>query len=148
MPEKTLLLVEDSPDDEDFIVHALRKERVPADVVVTRDGLEALEYLTKESNPLPCVAILDLKMPKIDGLELLRRLRALPRTRRLPIVIFTSSSEESDILRSYDLGACSYVRKPIDFDQFSLTVRRLGHYWVELNEPAARVEATARVPTT
>jgi CheY-like chemotaxis protein len=141
MARKTILLVEDNPDDEALTLRALRKNNVANDVVVARDGTEALHYLLPSggdaggvASVLPTVVLLDLKLPKVDGLEVLRRLRASPRTRSLPVVVLTSSSEEGDIVESYNLGAHSYVRKPVDFNQFAEAVRQLGLYWLVLNE--------------
>jgi two-component system, response regulator len=142
MSDKVILLVEDNPDDEMLTIRALKKNNVFNEVVVARDGVEALDYLFgtgihagRDPNNPPALILLDLKLPKIDGLEVLRRLRADPRTRRLPIVILTSSKEEQDLFKSYDLGANSYIRKPVDFDQFVEAVRQLGLYWLVLNEP-------------
>ena len=142
MPETSILLVEDNPDDEALTLRAFRKNNVTNDVVVARDGAEALDYLfgtgayaNRDTRTLPQVVILDLKLPKIDGLEVLRRLRAAPHTKLLPVVILTSSDEERDRLEGYDLGANSYVRKPVDFAEFLDAVRQLGLYWVLLNEP-------------
>lgn len=141
MEGKTLLLVEDNPDDEDLTLRALRKYNVVNEFVVARDGQEALDYLFGEGryadrNPedLPQVILLDLKLPRVDGLEVLERLRANPLTRHVPVVILTSSSEEQDVIRSYDLGANSYVRKPVDFAEFLEAARQLGLYWLVLNE--------------
>ena len=137
---KTILLVEDDPDDEALAVRALKQHRLTNDIVVVRDGVEALDYLfctgpyaTRDPEP-PFVVLLDLKLPKLDGLEVLRRLRSDDRTRFVPVVVLTSSDEEQDIMRGYSLGANSYVRKPIDFAQFSEAVRQLGLYWLLLNE--------------
>src|SRR3989442_1183484 len=132
---KTILLVEDDPDDEALAVRALKQHRLTNDIVVVRDGVEVLDYLfctgpyaTRDPEP-PFVVLLDLKLPKLDGLEVLRRLRSDDRTRFVPVVVLTSSDEEQDIMRGYSLGANSYVRKPIDFAQFSEAVRqpRLHH---------------------
>ncbi len=138
--EKTILLVEDDPDDEALAVRALKQYRITNDIVVVRDGVEALEYrfctgtyATRDPKP-PFVVLLDLKLPKLDGLEVLRRLRADDRARFVPVVLLTSSDEEQDMVRGYSLGANSYVRKPIDFAQFSEAVRQLGLYWLLLNE--------------
>ena len=138
--DKTILLVEDEADDETLAVRALTHHRITNDIAVVRDGAEALEYLfctgmyaEREPRP-PAVVLLDLKLPKVDGLEVLRRLRADDRTRFLPVVILTSSDEEQDVMRSYSLGVNSYVRKPVDFAQFSEAVRQLGLYWLLLNE--------------
>jgi two-component system response regulator len=147
MASEAILLVEDNPDDEALTLRAFRKNNITNDVVVARDGAEALDYLFgtgayESSGPAapPQLVILDLKLPKIDGLEVLRRLRAAPQTKLLPVVILTSSNEERDRLESYGLGANSYVRKPVDFAQFVDAVRQLGLYWLLLNErpPALR----------
>jgi two-component system response regulator len=142
MDDKIILLVEDNADDEKLTLRALKKNNIGNDVVVARDGLEALDYLFgtgphagRSANALPQVVLLDLKIPKLDGLEVLRRLRADPRTRLLPVVILTSSNEEQDRFSSDGLGANSYVRKPVDFNQFSEATRQLGLYWLVLNEP-------------
>ena len=135
---KTILLVEDNPDDEALTLRALRNNNILNEVSVARDGQEALDYFFGEgasANPMPTVVLLDLKLPKIDGLEVLRRIRADPRTRLQPIVILTSSKEEQDIITGYGLGANSYIRKPVDFAQFMEVVRQLGLYWLVLNEP-------------
>jgi CheY-like chemotaxis protein len=137
----SILLVEDNPDDEALTLRAFRKNNVTNEVVVARDGAEALDYLfgtgsyaDRDVTVLPQVVILDLKLPKIDGLEVLRRLRAAPQTKLLPVVILTSSNEERDRLQGYGLGANSYVRKPVDFAEFVDAVRQLGLYWLLLNE--------------
>ena len=142
MNERSILLVEDNPDDEALTVRALHKNNIKNEVIVVRDGAEALEYLLgdathprRDDEQLPQLILLDLKLPKVDGLEVLRRLRADRRTKLLPVVILTSSNEEQDRLKSYDLGANSYVRKPVDFNQFVEAVRHLGLYWLILNEP-------------
>jgi two-component system response regulator len=137
---KSILLVEDNPDDEELTVVALKKSHIANEVVVARDGEEALDYLFatgphEGSTFIPAVILLDLKLPKIDGLEVLRRLRAHERTRRIPVVILTSSKEQEDVVEGYSLGANSYVRKPVDFDQFLEASRQLGLYWLVLNEP-------------
>lgn len=139
-------LVEDNPDDEALTLRALKKNNILNQVVVARDGAEALDYLFgagkysgRDPNLLPHVVLLDLKLPKVDGLEVLRQLRASERTKLLPVVILTSSNEEQDRYRGYDLGANSYVRKPVDFTKFIEAVRQLGLYWLVLNErPPAR----------
>jgi two-component system response regulator len=145
---KIILLVEDNPDDEALTLRALRKNNLRNDIVVARDGIQALEFLfcegshaARDPNVMPQVILLDLKLPKLDGLEVLSRIRANPRTRPLPVVILTSSIEDQDRLASYDLGANSYVRKPVDFTQFSEAARQLGLYWLVLNEgpPLGRV---------
>jgi two-component system response regulator len=142
MENKVLLLVEDNPDDEALTVRALKKNKIVNEIVVTRDGIEAWEYLLGEGTyagrdvtVMPQVILLDLKLPKLDGLGLLRRLRAEKRTKRVPVVILTSSNEEEDRINGYDLGANSYVRKPVDFDQFVLAASQLGLYWLVLNVP-------------
>jgi CheY-like chemotaxis protein len=141
MVNKTIMLVEDNPDDEALTLRALRKNHVQNDVVVARDGREALEYLFgtgayAERGPRlkPVVILLDLKLPLIDGLEVLRRLRADERTQFIPVVVLTSSKEEQDLISSYSFGCNSYIRKPVDFLQFVEAVRQLGLYWLVLNE--------------
>jgi two-component system response regulator len=141
--DKTILLVEDNPDDEALTLRALKRNNIFNEVVVARDGAEALEFFFGEGRSeggnagrLPEVVLLDLKLPKIDGLEVLRRIRSDSRTRRVPIVILTSSNEERDIINGYDLGANSYIRKPVDFNQFMEAVRQLGLYWLVLNVAA------------
>jgi len=141
MFKKTILLVEDNADDEELTIRALKKNNVTNDLVVARDGVEALDfifgtgaYAGRDPTVLPGLVLLDLKLPKIDGLEVLRRIRADERTRRVPVTVLTSSKEEQDVIRSYDLGANSYIRKPVDFTQFTEAVRQLGMYWLMLNE--------------
>ncbi len=141
MEQKIILLVEDNPDDEALTLRALKKNNILNEVVVAHDGAEALDYLFAEGahaerDPgiMPEVVLLDLKLPKIGGLEVLKRLRADERTRLLPVVVLTSSNQEQDIITSYDLGANSYIRKPVDFNQFIEAVRQLGLYWLVLNE--------------
>lgn len=141
MAEQTILLVEDNPDDEALTLRALRKNNIKNEVVVAHDGAEALDYLfgvgayaDRDLSMMPQVVLLDLKLPKISGLELLQRMREDPRTRRLPVVILTSSNEEKDLIDSYNLGANSYIRKPVDFHEFIEAVRQLGLYWLVLNE--------------
>ena len=141
MDTKTILLVEDNADDEALTIRALKKNNIMNEVVVAHDGAEALEYLFgtgkhagRNTSLMPEVILLDLKLPKIDGLEVLRRLRSDERTELLPVVVLTSSKEERDMIESYRLGANSYVRKPVDFAQFSEAVRQLGLYWLILNE--------------
>jgi len=142
MSDKTILLVEDNPDDEALTLRALRKNNIFNQVTVARDGAEALDYLFctgayagRDASQQPAVILLDLKLPKIDGLEVLRRLRADERTLLLPVVILTSSREEQDIINGCRRGANSYIRKPVDFAQFTEAVRQLGLYWLVLNEP-------------
>jgi two-component system response regulator len=141
-PERTILLVEDNPKDEELTLRALRKNNISNSVIVVRDGAEALDYLFvrgayagRDPNALPQLVLLDLKLPKVDGLEVLRQLRAHESTRLLPVVILTTSNDEKDRLAGYRNGANSYVRKPIDFTEFMEAVRQLGLYWLILNEP-------------
>jgi len=141
MTDKMILLVEDNRDDEALTLRALRKNRITNEVVVVRDGAEALEYLFgtgryqgRDTTATPDLILLDLKLPKVDGLEVLRRLRADEGTRALPVVILTSSTEEQDVLKGYGLGANSYIRKPVDFDEFMEAARQLGVYWLLLNQ--------------
>ena len=141
MAKKMILLVEDNPDDEALTLRALNKNRVANDIVVVRDGVEALDYLFASGSyagrdpfELPQVILLDLKLPKVDGLEVLRRIRSDPRTHMLPVVILTSSREEQDLIQAYSNGANSYVRKPVDFNQFVEAIGQLGLYWLVLNE--------------
>ncbi len=143
MQEKPILLVEDNPDDEALTLRALQKNNIRNEVIIVRDGEQALHYLFGEGayagrdvTQMPQVVLLDLKLPKISGLEVLRRLRATERTRFLPVVILTTSNEDQDRLQGYSLGANSYVRKPVEFDKFIEAVRQLGLYWLILNEPA------------
>lgn len=141
MPSNVILLVEDNDDDAELALRAFRKSKIKNEILRVRDGVEALEFLKSEgayaNRPpgLPEVVLLDLNMPRMDGLELLRRLRADPATKTMPVVILTSSSEDQDVLRSYDLGANSYVRKPVNFEQFVEAARHLGLYWLVLNQP-------------
>lgn len=142
MEEKLILLIEDNPDDQALTLRALRKNNIRNRVVIRQDGVEALDFLFCEGadagrNPhdMPQVILLDLKLPRIDGLDVLRRIRADERTRLLPVVILTSSKEEQDMIKGYGYGANSYVRKPIDFNQFVEAVNQLGLYWLVLNEP-------------
>jgi CheY-like chemotaxis protein len=139
---KVILLVEDNPDDEALAIRALKRHHIGNDIVVAHDGVEALDYLfctgmyaERDINNKPSVVLLDLKLPRIDGLEVLRRVRADPRTKFLPIVVLTTSSEEGDLLNSYSLGCNSYICKPVDFVQFSEAIRQLGMYWLLMNEP-------------
>jgi len=136
------LLVEDSPDDAELTIRAFEKSRLVNEVVLVRDGQEALDYLFgtgahagRDLSIMPELVLLDLKLPKLGGLEVLRRMRQDPRTRRQPVVVLTSSNEERDIISSYDLGANSFVRKPVDFEQFLEAARQLGLYWLILNSP-------------
>jgi CheY-like chemotaxis protein len=134
--EKVILLVEDNPDDEALTVRAFSRSNIANRIEVARDGAEALEYLVGDApRPLPTLVLLDLKLPKVDGLEVLRRIRGTERTRALPVVILTSSREEQDLVESYRLGVNSYVRKPVDFNHFVQAVQTLGLYWLVINEP-------------
>lgn len=140
MQRKLILLVEDNPRDEALTLRALKKNNIVNHIEIARDGVEAIDYLsgtddTGAEKPLPQLVLLDLKLPKVDGLEVLKKIRGHDRTKKLPVVVFTSSSEEEDILRSYDLGANSYIRKPVDFEQFIEATKQLGLYWLVLNEP-------------
>lgn len=141
MANKSILLVEDNLDDVDLTLHALKKNNIRNEIVVAYDGAEALDYLFgtgkysgRDLTSMPTIILLDLKLPKVDGLEVLRRLRANELTKFLPVVILTSSKEEQDILKGYSLGVNSYVRKPVDFNQFAEAVSHLGLYWLLLNE--------------
>ena len=145
MQDKMILLVEDNQDDEALTLRVLKKNNIGNNVFVVRDGAEALDFLfctgaysDRDPREMPQMILLDLKLPKIDGLEVLRRLRADERTRKLPIVILTSSNEEQDLIEGYKNGANSYVRKPVDFEQFVDAVRQLGLYWLVLNEAPPR----------
>jgi len=142
MPEKMILLVEDNPDDEALTMRALKASKLANEIVITRDGNEALEFMFgtgkyegRDLSHMPAVVLLDLKLPKVSGLEVLERLRADPRTKITPVVVLTSSSEDEDMLRSYQLGANSYVRKPVVFGKFADAVSQLGLYWMLLNQP-------------
>lgn len=142
MNSRIILMVEDNPSDVKLTRRALDQSRITNQLIVAEDGVEALDYLFatgassgRDVADLPSLVLLDLKLPKLDGLEVLRRIRADVRTRRLPVVVLTSSQAEQDIIASYDLGANSYIRKPVDFNQFAEAVRHLGLYWLVLNEP-------------
>jgi two-component system, response regulator len=147
MRDKTILLVEDNEDDVELTLRAFEKSKVASEIVVVRDGEAALEHLAVGGRgapgvaALPALVLLDLKLPKIDGLGVLRALRADERTRLLPVIVLTSSREESDILSSYGLGANSFVRKPVDFARFVEATRQLGLYWLVLNEPPPQAPA-------
>jgi len=139
--EKTILLVEDNPNDEELTLRALRKANIANEVAVARDGQEALDFLFgtgkyagREVPTMPAVVLLDLKLPKLNGIDVLQRIRADPRTRLVPVVVLTSSSEDEDMVRSYQSGANSYVRKPIEFSAFANAVTQLGMYWVLINQ--------------
>ena len=140
MRKNAILLVEDNPDDELLTLRALKKTKLVNEIAVAHDGEEALDYLLNEENgnDLPVMVLLDLKMPKVSGLEVLHAIRSNARTKTLPVVVFTSSSEEKDIVESYSLGVNSYVRKPVDFSQFLEAVERIGLYWMVLNESPNR----------
>ncbi|HEB59147.1 MAG TPA: response regulator [Gammaproteobacteria bacterium] len=149
MDERTILLVEDNPDDEALTLRALSKNNILNEVVVTRDGVEALDYLFgtgtyegRDTSRQPELILLDLKLPRLDGLEVLKRLRADDRTRLQPVVILTTSNEERDIISSYELGANSYIRKPVDFNQFIEAVGQLGLYWLVINQPPPEARGT------
>lgn len=140
--KRNILLVEDNPDDVALTLRALKKNNIANEVIVAKDGVEALDYLFgtgayagRDATKVPAVILLDLKLPKVDGLEVLESLRKDERTKLAPVVVLTSSKEEQDLVRSYKLGANSYIRKPVDFTQFSEAVRQLGLYWLVLNEP-------------
>ena len=145
MSAKIILLVEDNPDDEELAMVAFERNRIANEMVVVRDGQAAIDYLLgvepdgKPKKELPELVLLDVKLPKLDGLEVLRRLRSNPRTRRLPIVMLTSSREEEDMLTSYDLGANSYIRKPVEFAHFAETIHQLQMYWLVLNESPTKI---------
>jgi CheY-like chemotaxis protein len=139
--DKRILLVEDNPDDVELNLRALRRHNITNEIVVMKDGAEALDYLFgagsfagRDANQVPTLILLDLKLPKVGGREVLKRLRQDPRTRLIPVVVLTSSAEENDIIESYSLGCNSYVRKPVDFAEFAEAVRQLGLYWLLINE--------------
>jgi two-component system response regulator len=145
MNEKTILLVEDNEDDEELTTRALRQAKVANDIVVARDGREALDvqfcegqHAGRDPAQMPALILLDLKLPKLSGLEVLQKIRADERTRLIPTVVLTSSSEDEDMLRSYQHGANSYVRKPVEFKSFANAVSQLGVYWMLLNQPVPR----------
>ena len=148
MSSKTILLIEDNPSDIALTKRALEKARIANQLVIAEDGQEALDYLLgtgghagRDPTDQPMLTLLDLKLPKIPGLEVLKRLRSDTRTRRIPVVVLTSSNEEQDVAGSYDLGINSYIRKPVDFSQFAHAVEQLGLYWLVLNEPPPALEA-------
>ena len=139
---KTILLVEDNADDEQLTLRAMRQSDIPNIIRVARDGAEALDKLFSSSQDrLPDLVLLDLKLPKVNGLEVLQKIRANDRTKTLPVVVLTSSDEERDIVESYELGANSYIRKPVDFDQFIDAVRQLGLYWLSMNKADSKKES-------
>ena len=142
MKNKVILLVEDNPDDEALTLRAFKRNHISNEVFVARDGVEALDYLFgtgehkgRDISILPQVVLLDLKLPKVDGMEVLKQVKSDPRTRTIPIVIMTSSKEERDLAAGYNLGANSYIQKPVDFDQFRETVKSIGLYWLVINQP-------------
>lgn len=148
MEDKLILLVEDNPDDVALTLRALKKNHLSNSIIVASDGLEALDYLFglgshagRDTSIQPALILLDLKLPKLDGFKVLEKLRADQRTRLLPVVIMTSSREQQDLIDGYGLGANSYIRKPVDFEQFVEAVRQLGLYWLLLNETPPRVKA-------
>lgn len=147
MKDKTILLVEDNPSDVDLTKRALMKGHIVNELVVVTDGQEALDYLLgvgayagRDKSDLPTLTLLDLKLPKVSGLDVLRRIRTERTTRRIPVVILTSSREEQDMAAGYDLGVNSYIRKPVDFEHFVQSVSQLGLYWLVLNEPPPKVK--------
>lgn len=151
--DKVILLVEDNPDDEMLTIRALKKQNIENEVIVAHDGAEAIEYLfgqgafaSRNVNDLPQVILLDLKLPKLNGLDVLKRIRADERTKSIPVVMLTTSNEENDIIESYSLGANSYVQKPVDFMEFAKAVNTLGMYWLLLNQgmPGARGKSRDR----
>jgi DNA-binding response OmpR family regulator len=138
MAAQMIVLVEDNPDDQALTLRALKKQNIANEIIVLNDGVEALEFLLDPEKQLPHLVLLDLKLPKLDGLQVLRRLRSEPRTQLLPVVVLTSSDEDRDVIDGYRLGANSYIRKPVDFNQFSEAVRHLGLYWLVLNQSPPR----------
>lgn len=145
-----ILLVEDNPDDVELTLHALRQEKLANTVEVARDGEEALDYIfcrgkhaDREFNRQPRVVLLDLKLPKVDGMEVLRQIKGDPRTKAIPVVVLTSSREEKDMVNSYKLGVNAYIQKPVDFDQFRQTVKSLGLFWLVINQPLAAPDKAA-----
>ncbi|WP_310451333.1 response regulator [Sulfuritalea sp.] len=140
MHKGLILLIEDNPDDEALTLRSLKKNGIANPVKVARDGEEAVDYLFDAGNAVPALVLLDLKLPRIPGLDILQRMRADARLRLVPVVILTSSKEDSDLIAGYNLGCNSYIRKPVDFDQFNATIQTLGLYWLVLNEaPPVRV---------
>ena len=138
---KKILLVEDNPDDIELTLRAFRKNNIMNEIIIKRDGAEALDFFfgkegvaVNNCNDLPILTMLDLKLPKIDGLDVLKKIRSDKRTKLIPVVILTSSNEQSDLLSGYELGCNSYIRKPVDFNQFTETVKQLGFYWLLINE--------------
>ncbi len=141
-PRKALLLVEDNPDDEELTLLALEQGGITNEVIVAHDGVEALDYLfgtgiyaQRDTSIMPALILLDIQLPRINGLEVLQRLRSDDRTKLLPVVILTTSNEQQDLINSYTLGCNSYIRKPVDYDQFLIAMQQLGMYWLLINEP-------------
>lgn len=152
MKPQTILLIEDNPSDIALTQRAFEKIRLANNIVVAEDGQEALDYLFgdgslagRDPNDLPALVLLDLKLPKISGLEVLRRIRANPTTHRLPVVVLTTSTQERDLADSYDLGVNSYISKPVDFKQFAAAIEQLGFYWLVLNEPPPNLKRLEQV---
>jgi CheY-like chemotaxis protein len=150
-----ILLVEDNNDDVELALHALRKEKLANNIHIARDGEEALEFLFcngshsgRSFDHPPRLVLLDLKLPKVDGMEVLRRIKADPRTNTIPVVILTSSKEERDLVKGYGLGANSYIQKPVDFDQFRETVKTAGLYWLVINQPPVTKPASQSAATS
>ncbi|MBN2056356.1 response regulator [bacterium] len=135
MEKKMILLIEDNPDDRDLTLRALKRSQIPREVIIAKDGVQALQLLhdAGQSEPLPDLVLLDLKLPRLDGHTVLSRIRRHQRTRYIPVVVLSSSDEQSDVRKSYDLGANGYIQKPVDFDQFMEAVRQLNTYWLEWN---------------
>jgi two-component system response regulator len=148
MDRRTILLVEDNPDDEKLTLRAFKKSRIANPVSVARDGQEAVNYLFDPGRQPPAIVLLDLKLPKISGLEVLKRLRADVRTKLIPVIILTSSNEDSDRIAGYNLGCNSYIRKPVDFDKFVDAVGQLGLYWLVFNEPPPSNRNSPKVEDT
>ncbi len=144
MKDGTILLIEDNPDDEKLTLRAMAKRKIANPIVVARDGQEAVDYLFDPAKPLPAVILLDLKLPKIGGLDILKQARTNERTKLVPIVVLTSSKEDADLVASYNLGCNSYIRKPVDFDKFVDAVEQLGLYWLVLNEPPPPAARSSR----
>jgi len=149
--EKAILLIEDNPDDEALTIHSIRAAKIANPIVVARDGVEALDYLLargihagRDAQHLPAIALLDINLPRVDGLEVLKQVRSDDRTRFLPVVVLTSSREDQDIVRAYGLGANSYVRKPVNLEQLKESVRQLALYWLQVNEPPPACLRAAR----
>lgn len=147
MTSKPILLVEDNPSDIELTRRALEQSRISNSLIVAEDGVEALEYLLgtgphagRDPSDIPALVLLDINLPRVDGMSVLRKIRADPRTRRVPVVCLTTSSEEQDLATAYDLGVNSYIRKPVDFAQFATAIEQLGLYWLVLNEPPPKAQ--------